>query len=479
MTKDLVNARGWFWWADETIPEGHFAPANPVPGALTIGPDGETSLRLDGVLPRTNTDVSNQNEMRQCGPICGVLDDRTQHVLLVDPIRDGSMTWAHGPCTEEFKSLISMVKDGLFPKNIDTFSVQDIIFPLDGYESWLGFSPFTVSRNKKSGRASAVYAKPKKRSWRQDIGKISIETHLTYSIPGKHEKITLESRNSLKINFINPLTLLRTKALSESIESFLITITSPKNIVRYPKINLSKKNITLSATMYYARNSGNYYDLRWHECLTRFSYIENDFGSILSKWLHHYENSGPGFYLYVSAFRYKNLYPEHRFANLIWGLESLHRYLYDEYHKKPEVQEKIERIIDQITLSKDKKYARRSLSYNLKKTLSERLEEMFTTINIGLNELSLKGFSKMCANLRNDISHHGAGTEYKNTLDYLNHLIDLSRGALPLYRAIILKIIGFPDDSIIYATLKSPAAFGDKYYLKHLNLIKNDTQTGI
>ncbi|MDA9393123.1 hypothetical protein WN73_21680 [Bradyrhizobium sp. CCBAU 45394] len=53
--------------------------------------------------------------------------------------------------------------------------------------------------------------------------------------------------------------------------------------------------------------------------------MRDAFGDIWSNWKQKREEFGPGFYLYLGTRRGLSLYPEHRFVNLIWGIEAFHR----------------------------------------------------------------------------------------------------------------------------------------------------------
>ena len=52
MTIFDLDERGYFWWADEPVPDGHFAPENAVDGLIQIDTNGTIKLTLDDVLPR-------------------------------------------------------------------------------------------------------------------------------------------------------------------------------------------------------------------------------------------------------------------------------------------------------------------------------------------------------------------------------------------------------------------------------------------
>jgi hypothetical protein len=78
-----LEERGYFWWNDEPIPQGHLAPASAVAGLLKIDDNGRIDLELDGVLPSTHgpfaaikdqgkdwTGISRASSKRPVGGFC-------------------------------------------------------------------------------------------------------------------------------------------------------------------------------------------------------------------------------------------------------------------------------------------------------------------------------------------------------------------------------------------------------------------------
>lgn len=58
MQSEEIDARGLFWWGDESVPQGHYAPPNPAPGRLKIDLTGQINLELE--LPSTRSMRSGQ-----------------------------------------------------------------------------------------------------------------------------------------------------------------------------------------------------------------------------------------------------------------------------------------------------------------------------------------------------------------------------------------------------------------------------------
>jgi hypothetical protein len=83
--------------------------------------------------------------------------------------------------------------------------------------------------------------------------------------------------------------------------------------------------------------------------------MQETFGHIVSAWRRKREQFGPGFYLYLGVRRGMQLYPEHRFVNLIWGIEAFRRRKHPEF-PADEIKMKACIIIEQVSEKKDKKW---------------------------------------------------------------------------------------------------------------------------
>src|SRR5690242_15905057 len=85
------DERGYFWWSDDAIPEGCFAPSSGSYGRLTVSDVGAIRLELDG---RISTDQDPfralVNSGRKVGrQISGTLRNSNRSVLLGGVRGDG------------------------------------------------------------------------------------------------------------------------------------------------------------------------------------------------------------------------------------------------------------------------------------------------------------------------------------------------------------------------------------------------------
>jgi hypothetical protein len=141
------------------------------------------------------------------------------------------------------------------------------------------------------------------------------------------------------------------------------------------------------------------------------------------------------------------MYAEHRFANLIWGLEAFHRTKYNG-RNVPSLREKIDRILDGVTKPSDKRWLERRLRFADEPTLEQRIFDVLQSLDIGLDDLRLRTFAGRCAKNRNDISHFGGDRDGSDYQKFLKD-IDAQGDALStLYHALLLKEIGVDSEII-------------------------------
>jgi hypothetical protein len=179
-----------------------------------------------------------------------------------------------------------------------------------------------------------------------------------------------------------------------------------------------------------------------HECVTNFVQLRERFGDIWSNWKKKREQFGPGFYLYLGLRRGFRLYIEHRFVNLVFGLEAFHRRKYPPA-EAAKMDEKIARIIGQVSLAKDKKWLTDVLEHAKEPSLGQRIYVTLPDVPLGLDDRRLESFCQVCGKLRNDLSHFG-GRRHDET-PYNDFILDLDskcQALAALYQALLLHEIG-------------------------------------
>ena len=130
--------------------------------------------------------------------------------------------------------------------------------------------------------------------------------------------------------------------------------------------------------------------------MTNLVQLRERFGDIWSDWKKKREAFGPGFYLYLGTRRGVRLYIENQFVNLVFGLEAFHRRKYPP-SSVTYLDAKIERIVEQISLEKDKKWLAQVLERTKDQPpLGQRLYATLRDVPLGLDEARLKSFCEVC-----------------------------------------------------------------------------------
>jgi hypothetical protein len=81
----FTSARGRFWWATETVPDGQYCPDDSVAGSLTIEANGRARLDCDGSLKRSSPAILVWSDAGEIPPVAGYLLDDRQNSQLSQP----------------------------------------------------------------------------------------------------------------------------------------------------------------------------------------------------------------------------------------------------------------------------------------------------------------------------------------------------------------------------------------------------------
>jgi hypothetical protein len=143
------------------------------------------------------------------------------------------------------------------------------------------------------------------------------------------------------------------------------------------------------------------------------------------------------------------MYIEHRFVNLIWGIESLHRTLYPDAKGPSSDRSIIEALIAKLKVdsnSDQRRWLKQQLQRDTEPTLQDRIIQTFETLPWDIDRGSLNSFAEKCQRRRNDISHFGGPRKDRNETyeAFLQDLLILSAALSHLYHAALLKEIDIP-----------------------------------
>ena len=448
----IFEERGLFWWHEEPVPDGYFAPPTSVLGLLTIGDEGGAKLELDGFLTSANNPLSALMDDRgaEINDRCieGILKGSSQRVLLTRLFKNGGRFASNGMSYEGYMALNCIVGQEPFPSTMESLSVRSLWLDLEGLGEWLRLGAISLQQSEST--ITAIYSKPEDASYSVDDGTISIKSRPDVQFPGysRGSSLSLKEKPTLVYN-LNAAEMLDAALVRFSeVEDFFILLTGSAYGMDWPWVSFSGK-ATYRWYFMRSKNKETATAPRYYECWTNFPSLRDTFGKLWSAWKTKRETFGPGFYLYFGTRRGVTLFPENRFMNLIWGIEALDR-KNNAAAASDDYLEKIARIVEQVTDNRDKTWLQGKLRYAYEPNLEDRIFRSFEQLPLGLENKRLRRFAKSCADRRNEISHHGghvkiAGESYG---DFVIDIDQKSDALSTLYHALLLHEIGI-DGSIL------------------------------
>jgi hypothetical protein len=457
MENNIVKESGYFWWRDEPIPDDEIVPASAVAGDLIITHDGKISLELHGYLPSAEHPLSRIFAgSRDAYPdIEGRLKTSSEHVLLMEVYASGGKASFGGISYENYRAEGCLVGPQPLPRAKGELKFDGLSIPLTVFEDWLALRSIETTRTK--SKLVAIHKTKKNIKYSlSDNSTMLIEYDLFAPMFGSQKNYSIDVREEATLKYLSRIkqTSADLRKYFISISDFLMVLTGSDYSVDWPFLTLGRSSKTRRSYRFYFRRSRNTAARpSRHDSWLTFSTIQDSFGYLFQDWKLKREEFGPGLSLYLGTRRGVDLYVEHRFVNLIWGLESLHRSLTRGAPPTP-LEVKVQRIIAQVGLAKDRKWLEGKLEHSAEPSLAERLVECLKLLPLTFSTKSLNLFCKECANRRNDISHFGGQRtpgsygEFVERIHYLNNALN------HIYPAIILKLCGV-GDAVLMDTLTS------------------------
>jgi len=465
-----LHERGYFWYATEILPKGHFAPESAVPGLLKIDTNGYVELELDSFLKRHPGFGDKFSSVDDGSPrlvaIQGLLYDRHEHALLVEAWENGVSFRSEGPNTQRFRATMCLVGRESISHRHAGPSVSRVEFDLAGYGAWLASSAFKDMPHKR--KTQFTYVRPKQHRYVTPWGSLSLARSLTYEIGVREGEagFSATERATLVAQFRRTIPLRKVLEHNLLVEDLLLLLSN--NVVRP---NWSRVRVGRKRSLY------RLYHSRWKEPepaktdlpWIRFPDVADTFGDIFTAWQTGREKFGPGYYLYLGTRRGVSLYEEHRLINLIWGLETLHRRKFGDGIPSHKLTARLDRLYGSVSDNKDLIWLKRQLQHAAEPRLADRLFQLFKGLPLGLEATHLREFCDRCAKYRNDMSHHGgarAGEDYGKLLDeWSEHASALSA----LYHLLLLAEIGIPD-RLLDRIIRGPSGWKFGWHFRPVGL---------
>lgn len=475
MTQKLLEERGLFWWHDDPLPKNQFAPNSCVVGTLVIEENGAAYLELDGYFPSSQAGpiqhIAAQGEQFAVEKaIQGKLKASGRNVLLLGLRRHGGQFRFNGISNEGFAASHCLLSHESFPPATRPLQFSALEVELTGLEGWLRLGNIEVTRGRQ--RISAKHRLPKADVYELDDGTLTMRYEITGPWAGKlqrrMDKLSLTESVTLRFKPDRAYTLSEMRDEYARFQELFILLTGSTFSLEWPRLSIGK----MACHYYYEGFERSTKAPKWDECWVNYMQVRSSFGSIVAALRRKREEFGPGFYLYLGIRRGVKMYVEHRFVNLIWGLESLHRRKSKGKTTETKLDAKIHRILSQISGSSDKRWLEAQLKHKSEPTLKQRLMDVLSILPLGFESERISAFCEACADRRNDISHFGGQREGGDYRDFMLDLVKKSEALAYLYHAVLLHEIGV-DASLIKESLVEHGinAYRSKHAFREVGLL--------
>jgi ApeA N-terminal domain 1 len=467
----ILEKRGSFWWDGEAIPDDHIVPGAAASGLLKIDDNGLAKLDLEGSLlhpefPSGLPFDPNQVDLNGRCLAGRITEDGTRVYLRSVSLRDHEQN-NRTIMSEQYRAQFCLVGFGLARSEAESFRFSAQYISLKGLEEWKRGDAIEVNLSEVEGLAltQEVRYVIERDSSLIDGGTLLVRSDVhrspMFPIPAKSREVTFLQEDWLDYSPTVPATPEEMSQEFSNLEEFLAILTGVYYHLDWPILISGEGANASSYTLYFWRNFDNSPSLELRDIWTIYPQIREHFGSLYSSWKKKRPEYGPGFYLYLGTLRSSAMYAEHRFVNLIWGLESLHRRRNSEPKPSSPISGRIETILQCVRENIDRKtesWLRGKLKFAAEPTLEARIFDVFSSLPLGLEKTKLRGFAKRCADRRNEISHFGGSKPGEGYDNFLKDLIQLSNAISYLYHAALLNEIGLKETILRACFYEHPIA---------------------
>lgn len=445
----VIEEHGYFWWSTEKVPDGQFAPDNAIPGYLEIADNGTVRLELHGFLSEDTHPLAALfvPEKLEGKAIQGILKASNNNVLLLDLESDGGRASAGGISHQNFRAWRALVGSDRIECDqalcISSFSVG-----LEGFEDWLRLGQISSVRTTRSVTVKAKLSKTYSYTLRDSKVRLRFFLRSPFGSYKNHRKLTIEEYAQLDYVFLTDVSIEHVQNKLLLVSDLLTLLSGSSRSLEWPWLNLGRGKSVRKYQYFYGSSRNLSQPAKFFDCWVTFPQIAETFGALLQSWDDAQSKLGSGLQLFVGTLKSSSLHLEHKFANFIWGLEVLHRLKNPKAVQSEKFKEKIDRIISDVKAPKDRTWLEGRLRNAHEPSLQQRLKEVINSLEINFEEKSLTDFCKVCADLRNDLSHFGGQRTFSN-YDEMIQVLHEKSGALEfLYHAIALKEIGIESRTI-------------------------------
>lgn len=354
--------------------------------------------------------------------------------------------------------------------DIENNTISSISWPLKNFEKWLYLFSGKIDYNQNEDAPTVVFTPIPLKSWETTLGRLHLERywHCPYSMPST--KTCIEEKYYLTLNFSKKQNIEYCLDLSRKVSQFFLTCISNHIQLSNPIIKTNtNKNIKIRINKRILSQENQ----NLHQFIFPLKTLEDDFGSVIESYINLYDKYLGGFYLFPSSL-IKGLFVEHKFSNLVCGLESLHtNYFGKNYNVNEEKIKHIQQELKNISSlnCRDRKRIIHSIKYSMSPNLQSRLYDFFKCIYDNYNEEKLNELLNEIVNIRNKIMHYG-GPQNIGDAYSVQRIALLNLSLAPIYICSVLWIIGIKKELIKNIFLNSPALFEGRVLLEQYGVLK-------
>ncbi|WP_122440174.1 HEPN domain-containing protein [Pseudomonas viridiflava] len=458
-----IHDHGHFWWANEELEEGSVA------GLLTIDSSGLIQLETHQTLPgRSGIGGVFGQTLDDSIALFGCLKSDGRYIFLrgltASQGRAGIISYEVFTARECFVSRkVPKVEE-----------LSRLRIPLDGLQQWIrpgaiDFVRPSITNDGDGNKLSASFELKSDDAWNIESGQVEIVHCFTGNEPGLWaHSINVAMSSHLVYSPASVATSEEMLAWYRAAQDLLMILANSNLTLKWPRVFWKDGGEDVSADFYFRRNTPSSNEARWHEILLPYARIRSTFGKMIETWIDRRKNLGPGINLYLGTRRNKALYAEHYFVNLVWGLEALARRIDSSASDDPKLKEKIQRLqafVDgaEALKSSDRRFLRGLLdSRSSERPLSDRLYDLLRPVAIGIDDTKLKAFTKNCADLRNDLSHHGGERKSGDYESFISGVMKNSDALSKLYLLLIVNLLGVEAEELKNIVCRDPGSIAFK-----------------
>lgn len=449
---NVIEDRGFFWWWDFDA-KSENSSNSPVSGLLTIDDKGQIKLRLDHELPGDGLPRPLMDKARpfpQASMIAGELSKSGEFVLL-DSLRLTSWVSSAAPMRpRSYTADTCLVGHIPIEPSVDVLQFRALRIKLEGLEDWLNLAAINSAMVdcEEGGLEFSIKYRPQRFETKTGDSCLFVETITSnpslFMDLSPYSEVTFRQESWLQYERRSESGITSIQEDFTRLEELFAILTGSYFQLDWPFAIQGSESDERWYRLYFFRGSSSDYKPDLSNTLTWFYWSRDSLGRLFENLKMRRQEYGPGYYLYLAALRNPSVYVEHKFVNLIWALESLHR------RKNPptttQTPEKVLRILDKFREPadrKDLKWLEGRLKFADEASLENRIVQSFMHLPFDIPPTALRNFAKRCADRRNEISHKGGPSSDELYSEFHQDLIYLSEALKYLYHALLLDEIGF------------------------------------